>query len=161
MYPVSRGATALLINRTSGKGLIVDSTSANGPLFRNLFLTSIFYTFFHFSRPKKGVNLLFFQKINILIFFSLSLITIYPNGTTNIINTIKDVLVSIKPKLSDKLINFEEKNASFTIFRKVQIIFKITKNWNRVSLYLKKLPKLYGIKIKISFKIYRLQNSFS
>ena len=40
MYPISRGATALLINRTSGKGLIVDSTSANGPLFRNPFLTS-------------------------------------------------------------------------------------------------------------------------
>ena len=77
------------------------------------------------------------------------------------INTIKDVLVSIKPKLSDKLFNFEEKNASFTIFRKVQIILKITKNWNSVSLYLKKLPMLYGIKIKISFKIYRLQNSFS
>ena len=36
----SRGATALLINRTSGKGLIVDPTSANGPLFRNPFLTS-------------------------------------------------------------------------------------------------------------------------
>ena len=35
---ISRGATALLINRTSGKGLIVDSTSANGPLFRNPFL---------------------------------------------------------------------------------------------------------------------------
>ena len=122
MYPVSRGATALLINRTSGKGLIVDSTSANGPLFRNLFLTSIFHTFFHFSRPKKGVNLLlFFQKINILIFFSLSLITIYPNRTTNIINTIKDVLVSIKPKLSDKLFNFEEK---FHYFQKSSNYFK-------------------------------------
>ena len=51
----SRGATALLINRASGKGLIVDSTSTNGA-------KSILFTFSHFSRPKKGVNLFFFKK---------------------------------------------------------------------------------------------------
>ena len=72
---------ARLINRSSGKGVIVDSTSANGLLLENSFLTStgwceIFFTFFHFSRPKKGVNLLFFKSL--LFFFLLSLITIYP-----------------------------------------------------------------------------------
>ena len=60
---------ARLINRSSGKGLIVDSTSANGLLLENSFLTSTgwcekyFFTFFHFSRPKKGVNLLFFKSL--------------------------------------------------------------------------------------------------
>ena len=116
---------------------------------------SIFYTFFHFSRPKKGVNLLlFFKKKNISI-FSLSIITVYPNCPTNIINTIKDVLVSIKPEFNDKLFNFDEKKSNFTIFRKVQIILKITKKRNSVSLYLKKLPMLYGIKIKKYSKIYK------
>ena len=120
----SRGATALLINRTSGKGLIVHSTSANGPLFRNPFLTSTgwcekyFLYVFHFSRPKKGVNLLLLFLNKYFDFFSLSLITIYPNWPTNIINTIKEVLVSTKPKFRDKLFNFDEKNANFTFFRK-------------------------------------------
>ena len=67
-----------------------------------------------------------------------------------IINTIKDVLVSIKPKFSDKFFNFYEENANFIFFRKVQIILILENNWN--SLYLKKLPILYGIKIKIFFK---------
>ena len=39
---------------------------------------------------------------------------------------------------------------------KVQIILKITKkNWNSVSLYPKKLPILFGIKIKIFVLIYK------
>ena len=56
----SRGATALLINRASGKGLIVDSTSANGPLLGNPFLTStgwckkyFFYVFSLFATEKR------------------------------------------------------------------------------------------------------------
>ena len=120
----SRGATTLLINRTSGKGLIVNSTSANGPLFRNPFLTSTGWCekFFHFSRPKKGVNLLY-----LFWFFLLSLITIYHNWPKNIKNTNKNVLVSIKPRFSDKFFNFYAKNSNFPIFRKVQIILKITK----------------------------------
>ena len=76
---------------------------------------------------KKGVNLIFFQKINILIFFSLSLVTKYPNLPKNIINTIKDVLVSIKPKFCDKFCNLYQKNANFTFFRKVEILFNTTK----------------------------------
>ena len=76
----NRGATALLINRTSGKGLIVDSTSANGPLFRNPFLTStgwcgkyflnVFFSLFATKKRRKSSY--FFQKINILIFFTLT-----------------------------------------------------------------------------------------
>ena len=57
---VSRGATALLINRACGKGLIVDSTSANSPLLGNPFLTStgwcekyFFLRFFTFRDQKK------------------------------------------------------------------------------------------------------------
>ena len=77
---ISRGATGLLINRvakvkTSGKGLIVDSTSANGPLFRNPFLTStgwcekyFLYVFSLFATKKRRKSSSFFQKINILIF---------------------------------------------------------------------------------------------
>ena len=55
IQPYSRGATALLIKRASGKGLIVDSTSANGPLLGIPFLASTgwsekyLFTFFHFS----------------------------------------------------------------------------------------------------------------
>ena len=57
--PYSRRATALLINRASGKGLIVDSTSANGPLLGNPFLTSTgwcekyFFIFFSLFATKK------------------------------------------------------------------------------------------------------------
>ena len=79
---------------------------------------------------KKGVNLisnLIFSKNKYLDFFLPSLITIYPNWPENILNTIKDVLVSIKPKFSYKFFNFYEKNANFTFSRKVQIIFNITK----------------------------------
>ena len=65
----------------------------------------------------------FFSKNEYFNFFSLSLITIYFNWPKNIINTIKDVLVSIKPKFSYKLFYFYEKNANFTFFRKIQIIF--------------------------------------
>ena len=97
---------------------------------------SILYTFFHFSQPKKGVNLLLLKKKNILI---LSIVTHHNISqlTHKYKNTTKDVLVSIKPKFSDKFFNFYEKNSYFTIFRKVQIILKITKKkWNSVSLYL-------------------------
>ena len=71
----SRGATALLINRTSGKGLIVDSTSANGPLLGNPFLTSTgwcenyFLYVFSLFATKKGVNLLLFFKNKYFDFF--------------------------------------------------------------------------------------------
>ena len=81
-----------------------------------------------FSSPdKKGVNLIFFSKKKISQFFLLSLITIYRNWPKNIINTIKDVLVSIKPKFSYKFFNFYEENANFTFFRKVQIILILQK----------------------------------
>ena len=57
----SRGATALLINRASGKGLIVDSTSTNGPLLGNPFLRStgwcekyFVYVFSLFATEKKA-----------------------------------------------------------------------------------------------------------
>ena len=75
---------------------------------------------------QKGVNLIFFSKNEYFDFFT-ALITIYSNWPKNIINKIKDVLVSIKPKFSYKLFNFYEKNANFTFFRKVKIIFNITK----------------------------------
>ena len=75
----SRGATALLINRTSGKGLIVDSTAANGPLFRKPFLSStgwcekyFLYVFSLFATKKRRKSSSFFQKINILIFFTVT-----------------------------------------------------------------------------------------
>ena len=72
---------------------------------------------------KKGVNLIFFSKNKYFDFFLLSLITIYPNWPKNIINTIKDVLVSIKPKFSDKFFNFYEKNANFYFFQKSSNFF--------------------------------------
>ena len=66
IQPYSRGATALLINRASDKGMIVDSTSANGPLLGNPFLASTgwwekyLFTFFSFFATKISVNLLSF-----------------------------------------------------------------------------------------------------
>ena len=63
VYLHSMGATALLINRASGKGLIVDSTSANGPLLGNPFLTStgwckkyFFYVFFNFTVTHHSIS---------------------------------------------------------------------------------------------------------
>ena len=82
----SRGATTLLINRTSGKCLIVDSTSANGPLFRIPFLTStgwcekyFLYVFSLFATKKRRKSSSFFQKISILIFSTVTHHNIYPN----------------------------------------------------------------------------------
>ena len=131
-YPYSRGAMALLINRASGKGLIVDSTSANGPLFRIPFLTSTgwckkyFLYVFSIFAIKKGRKSSFFSKNKYFDFF-----TVTHHNIFQLIHkykkTIKDVLVSIKPKFSNKFFNFNEKNSNFTIFRKVQIILKITK----------------------------------
>ena len=94
---------------------------------------------------KKGVNLIFFSKNKYFDFFSLSLITIYLNRPKNIINTIKEVLVSIKPKFSEKFFNFYEKNSNFTIFRKVQIILKITKKTGIVSHYTLKNSQFYMV----------------
>ena len=111
------------------------------------------YVSFAFRGQKKGGNLLFFP--NLLLFFP----TVTHHNISKLIqkynNTMKEVLISIKSKFSDRLFNFYEKNANLMLFRKIQIIFNITKKLSSsVSLYFKKSPMLYGIKIKIIFKIY-------
>ena len=78
-------------------------------------------------RDKKLCESAFFSKNKYFDFFTVTHPNDIPTDPKNKINIIKDVLVSSKSKFSDKLFNFYEKNANFTIFRKVQIIFNITK----------------------------------
>ena len=93
------------------------------------------------SSEKKAWICFFLQKINILIFL-LSVITLYPNWPKNIISTIKNVLVSIKPKFSDKFFDFYAKMRISLFSEKFKLFLILQKNWNSVSLYLKKLPIL-------------------
>ena len=108
------------------------------------------------SRDKKGVNLIFFSKNKYLDFFLLLLITIYPNWSKNIINTIKDVLVSNKPKFSYNFIIFLWNKMQISLLSEKFKLFLILQKTGIVFYYIfKKLPILYGIKIKIFFLIYK------
>ena len=109
--------------------------------------------FFNVWRPKNGVNLFFFQ-IDIQILFT---VTNHNKPISqlnqNTINKIKDVLVNIKPKFSDKLFNFYEKMQISLFFGTFKLLFVILQKRYSVPMYIKKLPMLYGIKIQIFFQI--------
>ena len=87
---------------------------------------------------KKGVNLIFFSKHKYLYF----LFTVTHHNISQL--TQKYTNYSF-------FIMFMEEMQISLFSEKFKLLLILQKNWNSVSLYLKKLPILYGIKIKIFF----------